>query len=216
MMIKGIPIAYLVASAIIVIGISAVYLGVMNAEIQKNIPTIINDIRNVNQSSSNVPSENETKETIKPIENLTDKTKSMSIVVNQTRRLADTITKIQHEKNKDSIQQQLDELSYASILFTIDEPKNIDSVLSSLSADEFKLEEISSVPPPIISGNATKDALNKLQNNLHVIRIYYNTREKTEPLLQDSVLLIKANYDYSTGLTFPRIDAYRSVVVVTG
>ena len=59
-----------------------------------------------------------------------------------------------------------------------------------LSTNEFKLEE-KSQSSPIIAGNASKAAINKLETNPHVIKIYYNTG-KTTTALQDTVSLIKA------------------------
>lgn len=107
-------------------------------------------------------------------------------------RFVDTITKVV-DVGKDRIQKQLDESSYASIIIELDGGlKNIDIVLSSLSPDEFILEEISRGTPPVITGNATKSAISKLENSSLVGKIYYNTG-KGELFLQDSVSLINAN-----------------------
>ena len=121
-----------------------------------------------------------------PMNNITNVTDS--IFINKS-RFVDNITKIV-DIWKEPIQKQLDEISYASIIITLDKRESIDFILLFLSTDEFKLEE-KSQSSPIIAGNASKAAINKLETNPHVIKIYYNTG-KTTTALQDTVSLIKA------------------------
>lgn len=89
-------------------------------------------------------------------------------------RFVDGITKIATDRNKDYIQTSLDNISYAPIIFEVDEERNVDTVLVGLSESEFKLVDILSGLPKLVSGNATATAILKLQNNPHIVRIYYN------------------------------------------
>ena len=93
-------------------------------------------------------------------------------------RFVDTISKIPTPENKNRIQKMLDETSYALIAVAIDDPSHINTVLSSLSSDEFVLIEVTR-SVSAFSGNATQEAITKLQNNPYVGDIYATGRTTT-------------------------------------
>lgn len=86
-------------------------------------------------------------------------------------RFVDGINKIISEGNKGQIQDMLDETSYAFIIVTLNDTGHMDEVLSSLPSNEFIALYVWESTYSF-SGNATKEALIKLQNNPYVKDIH--------------------------------------------
>lgn len=126
-------------------------------------------------------------------------------------RFVDTITKIAPGYNRNDIQKSLEQYSFSPIIFEIDDPKNADSILLSLSKDEFQLRKVA---PTIsaIAGNATQNAILKLENNPHVTNIYYESRGGS--LLQDSGPLINATLVWNLQLTAINITGQNVTVCI--
>ena len=106
-------------------------------------------------------------------------------------RFVDSITKISEEINANLIEADLNEFSYARILVNVDDSNNIEPILTSLSKEDFSVNLISPGLIPQFSGNATAKAIKQLNENPHVLKIYF--RQDFEFLLFESVPLINAS-----------------------
>lgn len=142
----------------------------------------------VNQISEIPPPENKSSEIRKP----STETK----IINETRvkeleAIVNT-TKIPLN-DKETIKEQFLIEEWIPIIARVKSYELLDEVINSLSKNEFKLISRTEFKEaiPTFSGNATKNAIIKLQNNIHVEKIYYDFPTKTT--LQDSLPLINVD-----------------------
>jgi len=90
--------------------------------------------------------------------------------LNKGKRFVDTISKISREDYKEAIQEHLNNFSKAIIDVEVDNRDNMEKIIASLSKESFELYYKSDFRP-VFSGNASKEAILKLNKNSHVIEI---------------------------------------------
>lgn len=167
-----------------IIAISSVIWYTQPKEVREDISKAIN------KSISEIM--NKTKEVTQPPATIENK----SIAINETKakeiEVIINTTKIP-ESDKEVIKEQFLVEKWIPIIVKVKSFELIDTVINSVDTREFKLISKTEFKEaiPTFSGNATKDAIIKLQNNTYVERIYYDY--PTKSTLQDSISLINVN-----------------------